>query len=43
MTKTPKTIKAAEPKAAKAEASPNGTQVDKLKAGHKPNALQQPL
>ena len=46
MTKTPKTIKAAEPKAAKApksEASPKGAKVEKPKAGGKPNALQQPL
>ena len=46
MTKTPKTTKAAEPKAAKApksEAPPKGAEVEKLKAGGKPNALQQPL
>jgi upstream activation factor subunit UAF30 len=53
MTKAPKTTKAAAqmdvasktaaPKAAKAEAPPNGTKVEQPKAGHKPNALQQPL
>lgn len=53
MTKTPKTTKAAAqidvapkvaaPKAAKAEAPPKGTKVGQLKAGQKPNALQQPL
>ena len=53
MTKTPKTTKAAAqmdvapkaaaPKAAEAEAPPKGTKVEQPKAGHKPNALQQPL
>jgi len=53
MTKTPKTAKAAAqmdvapkaaaPKAAKSEALPKGTKVEQPKAGHKPNALQQPL
>ena len=45
MTKTPKTTKAADSKAAdpKAEAPPKGAKVEKPKAGHKPNALQQPL
>jgi upstream activation factor subunit UAF30 len=43
MTKTPKTTKAAEPKAEKSEAPPKGTKVEKPKAGSKPNALQQPL
>lgn len=48
MTKTPTTKKAAETKAAKTgakkdEALPHGTPVEKPKAGHKPNALQQPL
>ncbi len=53
MTKTPKTAKAAAqmevaskaeaPKAAKAEAPPKCTKVEQPKAGHKPNALQQPL
>jgi len=52
VTKTPETTKAAEPKdkvskaapkAAKAEAPLKGIKVEQLKAGHKPNALQQPL
>lgn len=48
MTKTPKTTKAAEAKAAKTgvakkEAPPHGTPIETPKAGHKPNALQQPL
>ena len=48
MTKTPTTKKAAETKIAKTgakkdEALPHGTPVEKPKAGHKPNALQQPL
>ena len=47
MTKAP-TTKAAVAKTAKAEAArdeapPHGTPVEKSKAGHKPNALQQPL
>ena len=47
MTKAP-TMKAAKAKTAKAgaaegEAPPHGTPVEKPKAGHKPNALQQPL
>ncbi len=47
-TKSPKTTKAATAKAPKAEgaaaeAPPKGTKVDEPKAGHKPNALQQPL
>jgi len=43
MTRTPKAAKAAEPKAAEAEAPPKGAKVEQPKAGHKPNALQQPL
>ena len=48
MTKTPKTTKAVEAKPAKAgtaedEAPPHGTPIEKPKAGHKLNALQQPL
>ena len=48
MTKAPTTTKAAETKtaktrAAKDEAPPHGIPVEKPKAGHKPNALQQPL
>ena len=48
MTKTPITTKAAKTKAvktgaAKDETPPYGTPVEKPKAGHKPNALQQPL
>jgi chromatin remodeling complex protein RSC6 len=43
MTKPPKTVKAAVPKAAKSEAPPKGAKVEKPKAGGKPNALQQPL
>ena len=47
-TKSPKTTKAATAKAPKAEgaaaeAPPKGAKVDEPKAGHKPNALQQPL
>ncbi len=47
-TKSPKTTKAATAKAPKAEgaaaeAPPKGTKVEEPKAGHKPNALQQPL
>ncbi len=48
MTKAPTTKKAAEAKTAKTgaardEAPPHDTPVEKPKAGHKPNALQQPL
>lgn len=53
MTKTPRATKDAAPKegvskadapkVAKAEAPPKGTKVEQPKAGHKPNALQQPL
>lgn len=37
------TTKAAKPGAAKAKAAPRGTPVETPRAGHKPNALQQPL
>jgi len=53
MTKTPRATKDAAPKqgvpkadapkVAKAEAPPKSTKVEQPKAGHKPNALQQPL
>ena len=48
MTKVPTTTKAAKTKAVKTTAikgapPPHGTPVEKPKAGHKPNALQQPL
>ncbi len=48
MTKAPTTTKAAKTKAAKTgstkdAAPPHGAVVEKPKAGHKPNALQQPL
>ncbi len=48
MTKAPTTAKVAKTKAAttsaaKDEAPPHGTPVEKSKAGQKPNALQQPL
>ena len=53
MTKAPTTTKPAKAKAgkpgaakagtAKDEAPPRGTSVEKPRAGHKPNALQQPL
>ena len=48
MTKAPATTKAAKARTAKTgagrdEAPPHGTPVEKPKAGHKPNALQQPL
>ncbi len=43
MTKTPKTTKAVDSKAAKSEAPPKGKEVEQPKAGTKANALQQPL
>ncbi len=48
MTKAPTTTKAAKTKAVQTAATrdatpPHGTPVERPKAGHKPNALQQPL